>query len=77
MKLAERLLCFNGEYAVRYALMLGTSVLSRRQNFFRNSCATCVVTLVGHSDLVNSVAFHPTAPLLATGSRDNTVRLWR
>ena len=77
LKLAERLLCFNGEYAVRYALRLGTSVLSRRQNFFRNSSATCVATLAGHSDLVNSVAFHPTAPLLATGSWDNTVKLWR
>ena len=25
---------------------------------------------------VNSVAFHPTAPLLATGSNDTTVKLW-
>ena len=29
-----------------------------------------------HSGVVTSVAFHPTAPLLATGSRDNTVKLW-
>ena len=26
---------------------------------------------------VHSVAFHPTAPLLATGSGDCTVKLWR
>jgi WD40 repeat protein len=26
---------------------------------------------------VTSVAFHPTAPLLATGSSDSTVKLWR
>ena len=42
--------------------------------------ATCVATLDksprGHTGYVNSVVFHPTAPLLATGSRDNTVRLW-
>jgi WD40 repeat protein len=39
---------------------------------------TCVASLVGqHSDYVNSVAFHPTAPLLATGSEDNTAKLWR
>jgi WD40 repeat protein len=35
-----------------------------------------VATLAGHSDPVTSVAFHPTAPLLATGSWDNTVKLW-
>jgi WD40 repeat protein len=73
--LARRLLCFNGECAVRDALRLGTSALSRR-HFFRNSSATCVATLAGHIDYVHSVAFHPTAPLLATGSLDKTVRLW-
>jgi hypothetical protein len=72
-----RLLCFNGEYAVRYALRLGTSVLSQRQNFFRNSSATCVATLAGHKSGVTSVAFHPTAPLLVTCSKDNTVKMWR
>ena len=74
--LAQRLLCFNGECAVRDALRLSTSALSRR-NFFRNSSATCVATLVGHSNYIRSVAFHPTAPLLATGSEDKTVRLWQ
>jgi hypothetical protein len=73
--LARRLLCFNGKCAVRDALRLGTSALSRR-HFFRNSSATCVATLEGHCRNVTSVAFHPTAPLLATGSGDNTVRLW-
>ena len=73
--LARRLLCFNGECAVRDALRLGTSALSRR-HFFRNSSATCVATLAGDSRGITSVAFHPTAPLLATGSDDCTVRLW-
>ena len=73
--LARRLLCFNGECAVRDALRLGTSALSRR-HFFRNSSATCVATLKANRSIVHSVAFHPTAPLLATGSGDNTVRLW-
>ena len=41
-----------------------------------NSSATCVATLEGHSDSVRSIAFHPTASLLATGSNDRTVRLW-
>ena len=74
--LARRLLCFNGECAVRDALRLGTSALSRR-HFFRNSSATCVATLEEHINFVYSVAFHPTAPLLASGSYDKTVKLWR
>ncbi len=70
--LARRLLCFNDECAVRDALRLGTSALSRR-HFFRNSSAT----LEGHSGYVDSVAFRPTAPLLATIFYDETVKLWR
>jgi WD40 repeat protein len=48
-----------------------------------NSSATCVATLdrenggEGHIGSVTSVAFHPKAPLLATGSFDRTVKLWR
>ena len=36
-----------------------------------------IANLAGHRDLVSSVAFHPTAPLLATGSWDHTAKLWR
>ena len=73
--LAQRLLCFNGKCAVRDALRLGTSTLSRR-HFFRNSSATCVATLKGHSSYIWSVAFHHTAPLLAICSSDGTTKLW-
>lgn len=34
-------------------------------------------TSLGHSSYVRSVAFHPTDNILATGSNDNTVKLWR
>jgi WD40 repeat protein len=34
-------------------------------------------TLMGNIYRVISVAFHPTAPILATGSKDNTAKLWR
>ena len=73
--LVRKLLRFNGECAVCYDHRLGASVLSRR-HFFDNSSATCVATLAGHECSVSSVAFHPTALLLATGSYDKTVRLW-
>ena len=39
--------------------------------------ATCIATLEGHTGIVNSVAFHPTKPFLATGSSDETVKLWQ
>ena len=32
--------------------------------------------LAGHTDMVTSVAFSPDGTTLASGSRDNTVRLW-
>jgi WD40 repeat protein len=35
-----------------------------------------VATLEGHSGYVMSVAFHPTVPLLATGSWDRTAKLF-
>ena len=79
--LAQRLLCFDGHCAFYHPLALrpGTSVLSRR-HFFNNSSAPHVMNYVArlesHGYSVNSVAFHPTAPLLATGSDDNTVKLW-
>ncbi len=75
MMLARKLLRLKGECAVRYDHRLGESVLSRR-HFFNNSSATCVATLAGHVSFVSSVAFHPTASLLATGSADSTVKLW-
>jgi WD40 repeat protein len=36
-----------------------------------------MATCEGHSDPVQSVAFHPTTPVLATGSTDSTAKLWQ
>jgi coatomer protein complex subunit alpha (xenin) len=36
-----------------------------------------VATLSGHSNTVLSAAFHPTEPLIVTGSDDGTAKLWR
>lgn len=33
-------------------------------------------SLIGHSNTVSSLAFHPTKELLASGSHDSTIRLW-
>ena len=41
-----------------------------------NASAKCEVTLTGHDDLILSIAFHPTAPIMATGSADKTAKLW-
>ncbi len=73
--LARRLLCSNGECVFRNPLRLGTSVLCRRLLVLPSPF--CVATLKGHGRQFNSMAFHPTAPLLASGSYDKTVKLWR
>jgi len=59
---------------IRYPRSHSQMILSR-QHYFQK--VKCVETLAEHSDVVNCVAFHPTAPLLATGSDDKTVKLWR
>jgi len=33
-------------------------------------------TLRSHFDSVRALAFHPTEPVLITGSEDNTLKLW-
>ena len=74
--LIQRLLCFNGKYAVKYPFKMGQCILSRH-HFLEYTSVTYVATLKGHSSWVTSVAFHPTASLLATGSRDKTAKVWQ
>jgi WD40 repeat protein len=40
------------------------------------AAATCVATLAGHSSSVWSVAFDKTGRFVATGSNDNTAKIW-
>ena len=61
----------------RLKLQLAKRILSHTHKLPEISQPTLAATLAGHSDTVFSVAFHPTAPLLATGSRDNTTKLWK
>jgi WD40 repeat protein len=72
---ACKLLRVPGQQAIRPLVRHGTAILSRRHQF--DDEATCVATVAGHSDYVFSVAFHATEPLLATGSWDNSAKVWR
>ena len=73
--LAQRLLCAPGQSAGN-CLQLAMCMLQRVFKF-KFKPPTCAATLAGHSGSVFSAAFHPTAPIFATGSQDTTVRLWR
>ncbi len=69
--LVQKLICSPSE--PRHA----TAVVSRGHFVgLKDSNATCASTLQGHSNSVYSVAFHPSAPYLATGSCDTTTKLW-
>ena len=73
--LVQRLICFGRERAVKRALKHATCVMSRRHFVgLKNRIPTCVSTL--YSSNVTSVAFHPSAPYLATCSNDKTAKLW-
>ena len=79
--LAQRLLRAPGQIGIQ-RLALGTCILSQRHiirivSIDKCILPSCVATLEGHSSSVWSVAFHPTAPVLATGSEGNTAKLWR
>ena len=75
--LVQKLICFRSQRAVKRALKHATAVVSQ-MNFvgLKNSNATCVSMMQGHSVGISSVAFHPSAPYLATGSHDYTAKLW-
>ena len=57
-------------------LGLAKRILSRTHKLPKISPPTKAAPLAGHKNTVFSVVFHPTAPLLATGSYDDTVGLW-
>ena len=73
---ACRLLCLPGQPDNRSALIHARAIVSRR-HFFYGASPTCVANLTGHSHYVHSVAFDPTGRFVATGSSDNTAKVWK
>jgi WD40 repeat protein len=62
-----------GKYAIHAIKWQQTRMQVRSHNLAR---MRLVLPLEQHGGPVHSAAFHPTAPILATGSRDNTLKLW-
>ncbi len=73
---ACRLLCLPGQPAIKSPLIHARAIVSRC-HFFYEASATCVATLAGHRNWVRSLAFDPTGRFVATGSDDNTAKVWR
>ena len=57
-------------------IMATASVDGRVGIWFINHDFTAIFRMVRHDDVVFCVAFHPQKLLLASGSRDSTVKLW-
>jgi WD40 repeat protein len=52
------------------------TVLSDKLFELHGKISTCIATLNDHSDKVTFVVFHPTLPLMATCSDDQTAKVW-
>ena len=74
--LIQKLLCIENQLPIRNQFRLGTAI-SSRHNYFDKVEPECVASWEGHCGYVTSIAFHPTEPLILTGSSDNTAKLWR
>ncbi len=72
--LVQRMLFLKGNHTDFYYKRLKVWMISRVYSLYGWKR---VANLAGHSRSVKSVAFNPKMPLLATGSKDKTAKLWR
>jgi WD40 repeat protein len=45
-------------------------------NYWSKENPNCIATLQGHTNEITSIRFHPSMPLLVSGSRDSKVKFW-
>ncbi|PJB30534.1 hypothetical protein CO110_00065, partial [Candidatus Desantisbacteria bacterium CG_4_9_14_3_um_filter_40_11] len=57
------------------AVVMGIGMLANF-GYANGESDECIKTLQGHGDNVYSVAFSPDGKILASGSLDNTIKLW-
>ncbi len=67
---------FQGYVSLRRTLRQVKSISQQFVSMFAHWSGNCL-TLEGHKDWVHSVSFSPDGQILASGSDDNTIKLWR
>jgi WD40 repeat protein len=73
---AHKLLCVPGQRVTESPFRRGTAI-HYLHHFFVEATVPCVATFAGYSYVVSFVAFHPRGHVLATGSNDNTAKVWK
>ncbi len=75
--LIQKLLCIEKQLTRRNKLRLGTAI-SSRHHYFDKAKPKCVAEIKIQSNRIQSIAFHPTKPLILTSSgEDKTAKLWK
>jgi len=59
------------------SFLIGTASADRTAKLWNAETGQCLITYMAHNGSVNSIRFHPTEPLVCTGSGDGHAHIWK